>query len=374
MANNNNNKEPRDCPCKKVPLCLSSFTAAEYGDLHSLAKLGPAVANRRDEAGYTPLHLAAQNGHVAATSLLLQLGCPINGPGATPLHRASFSGAVATMRVLLLQSEESDCDILARDTSFGDEMTPLHKAAAGGRYLAVQLLLEVLREQTTSNTSRMVTTTTPSDAAKTSLLSQALQARDRYQRTPLDVAIELGQRQEEERRSVARWDQVARGVADWDKCVELLRAAEAGIRSQEDPKKSTIVQQTLMQLPDHLVRVNKDGCIDCGPSTADGRCLTASWQAAFQAALGNSVDLLLNDKPTAQQTRLNTSVNEPPTVVHRTTTVSKSPVAKVDAESTKATGSRSGLSCSLCGKLSVALYPMASGSLMCKACKRSGAA
>jgi hypothetical protein len=332
--------------------------------------------------------LAAQNGHVAATSLLLQLGCPINtGTGATPLHRASFSGAVATMRVLLHQSSEisdSDCDmLLARDTSFGDEMTPLHKAAAGGRYLGVQLLLEVLREQTTLKQDAAATATTTTN---TSLFRQALQARDKCQRTPLDVAIELRRRQEEERQSVARWDQVAGGVADWGKCIELLRAAEAEISSKEVAEKSTTTttaqQQPWMQLPDHLVRVNKDGCIDCGPSTTtadNGQCLTASWQAAFQAALGNSVDLLLlNDKPPSQQqTRLNTAaVNEPPTVVHRATTTASdnSPVAKVDVESTNSTGSRSGISCSLCGKLSVALYPMASGSLMCKTCKRSGAA
>ena len=30
--------------------------------------------------------------------------------------------------------------------SFGDLQTPLHKAASGGRYLAVQLLLEALHE------------------------------------------------------------------------------------------------------------------------------------------------------------------------------------------------------------------------------------
>ena len=61
--------------------------------------------------------------------------------GASPLHRASFSGAVATMKLLM----EHEANLMARDTSFGDDMTPLHKATAGGRHLAVQLLMDGLR-------------------------------------------------------------------------------------------------------------------------------------------------------------------------------------------------------------------------------------
>lgn len=92
-----------ECPCKLLPLSLSSFTAAEYGDIHSLSKI-QNVATRRDDAGYTPLHFAAQFNHLAATALLLNLGCSVDGGGycgATPLHRASFSGATATMKVIL---------------------------------------------------------------------------------------------------------------------------------------------------------------------------------------------------------------------------------------------------------------------------------
>jgi hypothetical protein len=159
-------RQIRQCPCKLLPRSFSSFTAAEYGDLCTLTKIGPAIAQRHDDFGYTPLHFAAQNNHVAATALLLQLGCHVDGIvsvegelqsnsttrccGATPLHRAAFSGATATMKILLdWNSTEPDknssssvynkkqCDVLAKDLSIGDEFTPLHKAAAGGRYLAV---------------------------------------------------------------------------------------------------------------------------------------------------------------------------------------------------------------------------------------------
>ena len=131
-------KQPRTCPCKLLPQSLSSFTAAEYGDIHYLSKVKD-IATRKDDAGYSPLHLSAQFNHVAATVFLLQIGCPVDGVGEfTPLHRAAFSGAVAAMKVLLewnapgndastfsdkeTPSRISDstrgkfCDLLARDT------------------------------------------------------------------------------------------------------------------------------------------------------------------------------------------------------------------------------------------------------------------
>eukprot|EP00934_Nitzschia_sp_Nitz4_P002565 Nitzschia sp. Nitz4//scaffold182_size44100//21101//21893//NITZ4_007254-RA/size44100-augustus-gene-0.23-mRNA-1//-1//CDS//3329539565//2555//frame0 len=219
--------EKRTCPCKKIPWTLSSFSAAEFGDVHSLNKLASSsdnrrreVWNRRDSAGYTPLHLAAQQNHVAATSLLLQMGADVEGrttssqemisPGtATPLHRASFSGATGSMRVLL----EHDSDMLAKDTSFMDNKTPLHKAVAGGRYLAVQLLLDELQRKM--------------------ILKEGLSTLDSSHSTPLQVAQVLVERQEEERQSVARWDQIAGGPADWEKCVALLSAAQKEIDQQE---------------------------------------------------------------------------------------------------------------------------------------------
>jgi ankyrin repeat protein len=67
QTNGMDNLKPNrgQCPCKKFPLFLSSFTAAEYGDLHSLEKIVDKDVDCLDSSGYTPLHLAAQNGHTA---------------------------------------------------------------------------------------------------------------------------------------------------------------------------------------------------------------------------------------------------------------------------------------------------------------------
>src|SRR3569623_1500706 len=176
----------RSCPCKRIPLSFSSFTAAELGDLSSLSRRRPRPPHTVvDSAGNTPLHLAVQHGHVAVTAYLLQqsklLGCNgdgtsiVNAGAATPLHRASFSGACGTMRLLM---EHPDCNLLARDVSFGDQMTPLHKAASGGRYLAVQLLLQALEER--------------------QLLETALSLGDSQGKTPVEVARDRLQRVDQE--------------------------------------------------------------------------------------------------------------------------------------------------------------------------------
>lgn len=178
-------------------MCLSSFTAAEFGDIHSLSLRLKDRDNTLDSAGNSPLHLAAQHGHVASVAFLLKL-YNVNSAsgGATALHRASFSGAIGTMKLLM---EERNCDLLAKDTSFGDKATPLHKACAGGRYLALQLLLEVL--------------------ASRGQLNVALAERNATGETPLDLVRAMLKRNvEEEAQSVARWNTVADHLPDWERC------------------------------------------------------------------------------------------------------------------------------------------------------------
>lgn len=385
----------RQCPCKLLPRSFSSFTAAEYGDLHTLAKFGPAIAGRQDDFGYTPLHLAAQNNHVAATALLLQLGCHVDGLvtqergmysntvtrscGATPLHRAAFSGATAAMKVLLEWNySEPDgsssipskqrCNLLAKDTSFGDDSTPLHKAAAGGRYLAVHLLLEAMKDR--DNHPR----TTERDE---SLIQRAMKSKDKQGRTPLDVARYFSEDQDSERRAVARWDQVAGGQPNWSKCVQLLEDAI----SMTNPTSIVVTRKerksaaSTMQLPAHLAN-GINACMDCDDN---GQCMTASWEAAFQEALFGSVTDVLhpydreeNHQELKGETTLpgsgSTSFDN-----HDEKDDSRDPSIQMDQASGNYQLQTIGMACGLCGRVTVALYPLPStNKLVCKDCLRGG--
>jgi len=220
--------ERPSCPCKRLALHLSSFTAAEYGDVYALQKqygqrrlhrsrYDSAASTSADAsaATMTPLHLAAQHGHVAATAYLLfqqPSALAITSQNScSPLHRASYSGAVATLQLLLWHYEQSGNNnnfisnpdwLLQPDTSFGDNRTPLHKAAESGRYLAIQLLLQGLD--------------------KYGLVHNALTALDAAGQTPLHVAQAYAQQQLAQTISMSsRWNVVAGGSPDWIKCVNV---------------------------------------------------------------------------------------------------------------------------------------------------------
>jgi ankyrin repeat protein len=86
----------------------------------------------------TPLHLAADQGKLAAARLLLERGAGVhvrNKLGRTPLHDAMPGGFLDVVRLLL----EHGADVEARDD---DHVTPLHVAAQSGKYEAVQVLLD----------------------------------------------------------------------------------------------------------------------------------------------------------------------------------------------------------------------------------------
>jgi ankyrin repeat protein len=88
----------------------------------------------------TPLHCAAQIGHVGAIKFLVQSGVDIEAKtdgGATAVHTAANNGQVEAIKVLVQLGAE-------KDAKNRQGATPLHSAAVGGlveaiTYLVVQL-------------------------------------------------------------------------------------------------------------------------------------------------------------------------------------------------------------------------------------------
>jgi len=230
-----------------------------------------------------------------------------------------------------------------RDESFGDFMTPLHKAAAGGRYLAVGLLLDVIRQHP-------------------GLLENCLEALDSMDRTPLQVAQYYQNRQEEERKCVQRWNVVAGGVADWDRCVQLLDSA-----SHETLPSSTIFDHVSPLPNNEDVMDNEEvSCLDC-ESSENGQCKTASWEAAFSSALFASVEKIIQKESSHER-----SDNKSPSIVMKQE--DKQPLGRENQTSLNEAKSDQkqtlGQQCFKCGINAIALFRGTNETLVCIRCQK----
>jgi hypothetical protein len=326
MSEKTQKESKSSCPCKKLPLCLSSFTAAEYGDLHSLSR---AVVDRTDAGGYTALHLAAQHGHSAATALLLKMGARVDGNdsnGATPLHRAAFAGAVGPMQMLV----DAGASLLAQDSSFGDLQTPLHKAAAGGRPLAVQLLLKALKG--------------------TGEQGLGLGSTDARGRTPLMVARELQAVSVDEAESVKRWNSVAGGLPDWNQCVSLL--SQRHETNELDGKNKT--KMPILPSTSSLC----EGCVD-------GYCRIASWEDAFRSVLESSMPTIT--PKTLPSHYIGTPLTAPQVLFHLP--IHPTTVSEQQEKPHKRIMPSVGKMCALCGDESFA-FSRLDDDLVCSKCSK----
>ncbi|KAG7312517.1 hypothetical protein JYU34_002038 [Plutella xylostella] len=99
---------------------------------------GAGVVCARNAGGFTPLHLACQNGHNQSCRELLLAGAPPdaqNNYGDTALHTAARYGHAGVTRILI----SAQCRVSEQNKN-GD--TALHIAAAMGRRKLTRILLE----------------------------------------------------------------------------------------------------------------------------------------------------------------------------------------------------------------------------------------
>lgn len=128
--------------------CVLFHKHSAYRQIHEHAKAGDAAAvaadlsenpsniNLPDDAGLTPLHLAALHCHTNVVMLLLAKGAKINRKAkddATPLHLAAQEGCVDAITMLLAKGAK----INAQDNQ---GRTPLKRAELWHQNAVAELL------------------------------------------------------------------------------------------------------------------------------------------------------------------------------------------------------------------------------------------
>eukprot|EP01098_Paradermamoeba_levis_P008092 TRINITY_DN3364_c0_g3_i1.p1 TRINITY_DN3364_c0_g3~~TRINITY_DN3364_c0_g3_i1.p1 ORF type:complete len:175 (+),score=40.71 TRINITY_DN3364_c0_g3_i1:136-660(+) len=86
---------------------------------------------------WTPLHFAAEKGHLFVVEILIKKGAKANYKskwGCTPLHGAAISGDLLIGELLIANGAEITAQI--------DGTTPLHQAAEEGHFSFVKFLVE----------------------------------------------------------------------------------------------------------------------------------------------------------------------------------------------------------------------------------------
>lgn len=204
--------------------------------IHEAAKRGDRVAaekflaqgvqiNTKNEAGLTPLHLAAWHGRTEVMELLLACGANIHAKcreaGMTPLHYAAAFGQKEAAELLIANGAEVD----AKNKRGG---TPLGNAAMGtGRNREVA---ELLIANGADVNTRNLDGRTPLHKAVISgqpaivglLLSKGanMNVKDNYDKTPLERAIILSETR------FRRGSAMAKRKKHFEACVQILREHE----------------------------------------------------------------------------------------------------------------------------------------------------
>ncbi len=129
-----------------VPDVLVAAIVGDADRLAELLKADPTLVKARTEYGFTPLHVAAREGHEKAVGVLFAAKADVNTvdlqdgekeswQGFTPLHLAAMAGKAGVAKLLLNKGAEVS-------TADKGKFTPLHYAAGGGFADVVKLLLD----------------------------------------------------------------------------------------------------------------------------------------------------------------------------------------------------------------------------------------
>jgi len=132
---------------KGVPALILAIKSGSIKSAMYLASQAQTQVECVNEAGETPLMLAAISNQLELANKLIERGAEVNRKGWTPLHYAATKGHTAMMRLLL----ENNAYI---DTESPNGTTPLMMAAYYAPPLAVKLLLEEGADPTLRNQAR----------------------------------------------------------------------------------------------------------------------------------------------------------------------------------------------------------------------------
>ena len=153
-----------------------------------------ADVNRANASGVTPLHSAADGGHVAIVSLLIKATASLNvknNDDETPLHLAVAGGDAAIVSLLIKATADPD-------VKNNDAETPLHLAVAGGDAVIVSLLVKAPADPDVKNNDAetpLHLAVAGGDAAIVSLLIKAPadpDVKNNDAETPLHLAVAGG--------------------------------------------------------------------------------------------------------------------------------------------------------------------------------------
>ena len=241
---------------------MKLLIAAQNGDTEVVEEMlkNKANINMVDSSGNTPLHLAAGNGREGVVDLLLKHKANIkagNNFEETPLHYATREGHEGVVKMLLDKEAQSPKEGEAMINKISNDFTPLHIAThdsfqgrmQDARIRMVNLLLEKganpnIHDSSGQTPLHLAAGNGDADVVQALLengvLFEAVQKKDIFGKTPLDIAVDAKQVLEREKRrqqrrflgmrvrrsKEAQEKLVSAQIEGFSKVIELLKGAK----------------------------------------------------------------------------------------------------------------------------------------------------